>query len=223
MEFAPDPVTQQRSFNERDMYDQFHAEKDRATVQAEGETQSTETRVAGDAAFQQKFGYSLLKQQATSESSLTRTVSLDLWAEQPRYRPSTYFLYLVARRRNAYAVIFDASGKRVHPTYSVGNRGLKKTDKGFKAEGSAENAHQITGQYLTDALPSIRELEAAAGRPIEKGRRVELVVRLIGFYNGRQGAIRAVTDRSDAFEVKHVEDVTPFPLNGPRMPKNYMS
>jgi hypothetical protein len=161
--------------------------------------------------------------------------ALDLWSEQPVYPPGTYFLYLIARRRNAYAVIFDRDGKRVHPVYTVGNRGLKDSDRGFRVEGSAENAHQVTSMYLSDALPRLRELEAEAGRGAasrgaaggsvgggggaQQQPKIELVVRVLGFYNGRQGAIRAVTDHSDAYVVRHVEDVTPFPLNGPRMPR----
>ena len=236
-----DGFVSQRTFNERDFYERIQAEAKAVAAGAGaagggvtvGELSGSSS--AGGVAsssmplprsvdsadeFEESHGYSLIKKGVKSDYASTAPYSsLDLWSEMPTYSAGTYFLYLIARRRNAYAVIFDASGKRVMPVYSVGNRGLKDSDKGFRVEGSAENAHQVTSQYLSDVLPKLREIEHAAGRPLEKGAKVPLVVRVLGFYNGRQGAIRALTDHSDAFEAKHIEDVTPFPLNGPKMPK----
>lgn len=180
--------------------------------------------VTDDAYVQNTFGYSLLKKSSEFHAPDTPYGRLDLWAEQPRYSKATYFFYLVSRRRNAYAVIYDFDGKRVHPTYSSGNRGLKNSDKGFRADGAKENAHQVTSQYITDALPKIYEREVAAGRMKagDTGKKVEIVVRVLGFYNGRSGSVRAVKDRQDVLDVKFFEDITPYPLNGPRMPKSEM-
>lgn len=200
---------------------------------------SSASVITSDAEFQASHGFSLLKRTSTLKRNnvsrnsdrlgggsdifpqQTSYAALDMWGEAPQYGPGVYFLYLVARRRNAYAIMFDYKGKRLLPAYSVGSRGLKETDKGFRHEGSAENAHQVTSQYLSDVLPRVREAEHAAGRAAgtDHKKKIPVVVRLLGFYNGRQGAVRAVMDHSDAFEVTHVEDVTPFPLNGPRMPR----
>jgi hypothetical protein len=185
---------------------------------------NTPRTIIDDTDFHDAHGYSILKKKAKNyraefPEGNPLYANLDLWSEMPIYTPGTYFLYLIARRRNAYAVVYDMQGKRLLPTYSVGNRGLKESDRGFRVEGSAENAHQVTSAYLSDVLPKIKELEQGAGRPVEKGRKIDLVVRVLGFYNGRQGAIRAVTDHSDVYQVKYLEDVTPFPLNGPRMPR----
>ncbi|EPY42191.1 hypothetical protein AGDE_01732 [Angomonas deanei] len=144
---------------------------------------------------------------------------LDLWGEMPKYRRDMVFLYLVSRRRNTYAVAYDYEGKRLLTTYTAGNRGLKGGDRGFRGDGSTDNGHQVTSMYLNDLLPKIREARANSGRPLAKGEKVELVVRVMGFYNGRQGAVRAVQDRSADFVVSYLEDITPFPLNGPKMPR----
>uniref|UniRef100_A0A7S1LEU6 Uncharacterized protein n=1 Tax=Neobodo designis TaxID=312471 RepID=A0A7S1LEU6_NEODS len=168
------------------------------------------------------FGYSLLKKKSDFVEPNASYNHIDPWAEQPRYSKATYFLYLVNRRRNAYAVIYDYDGKRVLPTYSVGNRGLKNTDKGFRQDGSKENAHQITSQYINDALPKIYEREMAAGRMRagDTGKKIDVVVRVMGFYNGRTGAVRAVKDRQDVLDIKYFEDITPYQMpGGGKMPR----
>lgn len=173
--------------------------------------------------FTATHGYSLIKDVAKTKLGAVDTLysEHDMWAEQPKYHPGTYFMYCVARRRNVYAVIYNVLGKRMLNVYSAGNRGFKGTEKGFRSEGSAETAHQVTSQYLNDVIPKIREEEVAAGRAkAGETKKIELVVRMLGFYNGRQGSLRAITDRSDVFEVRHIEDITPFPANGPRMPRN---
>ena len=187
-----------------------------------GAASPTATRAVGDDFFRNHYGYSLLKE-PKKDAQLPPDAAyaeVDLWAELPKYSRSTYFLYLINRRRNAYAVVYSHDGHRMHPTYSAGNRGLTKGDKGFRAEGSAENAHQVTSQYLADVIPKIREREAAAGR-IKAGetKKIDVVVRVMGFYNGRQGALRAVQDKSEDLNVRLLEDITPYPLNGPRMPR----
>lgn len=239
-----DQFTTRRSFNERDFYDRVQVEMKNQIISQRNVGQeeqqkrlqdaleqkqqevaaNTPRTVIDDTEFHEAHGYSILKKKSKNYRSEfpegnPMYANLDLWSEMPMYPAGTYFLYLIARRRNAYAVIYDHEGKRLLPTYSVGNRGLKESDRGFKAEGSAENAHQVTSSYLSDVLPKIKEIEQNAGRPVEKGRKIDLVVRVLGFYNGRQGAIRAVTDHSDVYQVKYLEDVTPFPLNGPRMPR----
>lgn len=189
--------------------------------------------------FEKTYGYSMLKgavvptpptasqpkggiAYATNLPPVDTTYStFDLWAEQPKYNLNTYFLYIVARRRNVYAVMYTHAGKRVLPVYSAGNRGLKDTDRGFRHEGSAEVGHAVMSAYLTDVIPKLKELEAAGGGASsgDSKKKFELVVRVLGFYNGRTGAVRAISDASEQFEVRTLEDITPFPLNGPRLPK----
>lgn len=207
-------------------------------------------RVVGDDYFVERYGFSLLRrtqesgeagnstsfthsqqqqyEKAASASQmkcgasggLTPYSQMDLWAELPRYHADMIFLYLISRRRNTYAVAYDYHGKQFLHPYTVGNRGLKGGDRGFRGDGSTDNGHQVTSAYLNDLIPKIREARAAAGKPpLRRGDRVDLVVRVMGFYNGRQGAVRAVQDRHTEFNVRYVEDVTPFPLNGPKMPK----
>lgn len=222
-----DEFVSKRAFNERDALDEYRASRRMPKADEAAEAEAAEAAaeaipepVLGNDYFESTFGYSLVKNKSQLPKPDANFATYDLWAEQPRYNRGTYFLYLVARRRNAYAVIYDFAGKRMLPTYSSGNRGLKDSDKGFKSEGSSENAHIVTSQYLNDVLPKLKDAEIAAGRmkPGEK-KRIELVVRVLGFYNARTGGVRALTDRQDDFDVRYFEDITPFPLNGPRMPK----
>lgn len=155
-----------------------------------------------------------------STGGMTAYSQLDLWAELPRYHRGMIFLYLISRRRNTYAVAYDYDGKRFLHPYTAGNRGLKGGDRGFRGDGSTDNGHQVTSAYLNDLIPKIRERRAELGLPpLQRGDKVDLVVRVMGFYNGRQGAVRAVQDRSAEFTVRYLEDITPFPLNGPKMPR----
>lgn len=155
-----------------------------------------------------------------SGGGITAYSQLDLWAELPRYHREMIFLYLISRRRNTYAVAYDYDGKRFLHPYTAGNRGLKGGDRGFRGDGSTDNGHQVTSSYLNDLIPKIRERRAELGlAPLQRGDKVDLVVRVMGFYNGRQGAVRAVQDRQAEFRVRYLEDITPFPLNGPKMPR----
>lgn len=155
-----------------------------------------------------------------SGGGITAYSQLDLWAELPRYHREMIFLYLISRRRNTYAVAYDYDGKRFLHPYTAGNRGLKGGDRGFRGDGSTDNGHQVTSAYLNDLIPKIRERRAELGlAPLQRGDKVDLVVRVMGFYNGRQGAVRAVQDRQAEFRVRYLEDITPFPLNGPKMPR----
>jgi len=228
---SQDGFTQRRAFNE---LEQFHVEMRRAGQQpstdaAQQEIPSAATaaepdgtllpdRVADNDYFKSRFGYSLVKD-TQLETVRTEYKDLDLWAELPKYTKDMYFLYIIARRRNTYAVCFDFTGKRLLKPYTVGNRGLKGGDRGFRGEGSTDSGHQVTSMYINDLIPIIREQKASFGKPLQKGDKVDVVVRVMGFYNGRQGGVRAITDRSDVFNVRYFEDVTPFPLNGPRMPR----
>ncbi|KAG5487593.1 hypothetical protein LSCM4_08038 [Leishmania orientalis] len=242
---AQDGFVSQRGFNERLWYEQEHhrlrtlgdgaeaspserattAEASSSTAEAEAaaEGRALPERILGDDYFKGKFGYSLLKgpsaDQSIAADSISTYAQLDLWGEMPKYSRDMVFLYLVSRRRNTYAVAYDYNGKRLLPTYTAGNRGLKGGDRGFRGDGSTDNGHQVASMYLNDLLPKIREARAASGRPLGRGEKVDLVVRVMGFYNGRQGAVRAVQDRSADFRVRFLEDVTPFPLNGPKMPR----
>lgn len=237
---AQDGFVSQRGFNERVWFEQETAamrgkagktggeaeggaatEADAAAADAAQGT-ALPQRILGDDYFQSKFGYSLLKGEkdaAMDNDGLTAYAQLDLWGEMPKYNKDFVFLYLVSRRRNTYAVAYDYSGKRLLNTYTAGNRGLKGGDRGFRGDGSTDNGHQVTSMYLNDLLPKVREARAAAGRPLGRGEKVDVVVRVMGFYNGRQGAVRAVQDRSADFRVRYLEDITPFPLNGPKMPR----
>lgn len=236
-----DEFQRHRGFNERDWYDQqlkpgAENEADKSSIEPTEQTPdapadesaAAETalpdNITDNEYFKSRFGYSLVKEKGATGSSASSSCDtsysqLDMWAEMPNYRRGMYFLYLVSRRRNTYAVMFNFEGKRMLPTYTAGNRGLKVGDKGFRGDGSAEVAHQVTSQYLNDVIPKIREAEN--DNMIGKGKKIELTVRVMGFYNGRQGAVRAVSDRSDFFDVRYFEDITPFPLNGPRMPKHF--
>lgn len=238
---AQDSFQHSRGFNERAWYEQerermAHAQStvpppsSRTEETLKGGGAGLPERVLGADYFESRYGYSLMKHggdrarhdgsaDATSPAAFTAYSELDLWGEMPKYRRDMVFLYLVARRRNTYAVAYDYDGKRLLPTYTAGNRGLKGGDRGFRADGSTDNGHQVTSMYLNDLIPKIRELRALAGRPLAKGEKVQLVVRVMGFYNGRQGAVRAVQDRADEFTVRYLEDITPFPLNGPKMPR----
>lgn len=171
--------------------------------------------VEGDEFFQAQHGYSMVKK--TRLPVTMDYAQLDIWGERARYTKDTVFLYIVSRRRNTYAVCYSFSGKRMLPAYSAGNKGLKGGDRGFRQEGGVEVAHQVTSMYLNDLIPKLREAAAKqGGTPPAK---FDVVLRILGFYNGRQGAVRAVMDRSDVFNVRYVEDITPFPNRGPRMPK----
>ncbi|KAG5486300.1 hypothetical protein CUR178_07611 [Leishmania enriettii] len=233
---AQDGFVSQRGFNERLWYEQEHhrlrtlgdgaeasPSEGAATAEAAAEVRALPERILGDDYFKGKFGYSLLKEPSADQSiapdSISTYAQLDLWGEMPKYSRDMVFLYLVSRRRNTYAVAYDYDGKRLLPTYTAGNRGLKGGDRGFRGDGSTDNGHQVASMYLNDLLPKIREARAASGRPLGRGEKVDLVVRVMGFYNGRQGAVRAVQDRSADFRVRFLEDVTPFPLNGPKMPR----
>lgn len=243
---AQDGFVSQRGFNERQWYEQEHhrlrtqgdgaeaslseaaatAAASSSTAEAAPETEEGRVlpqRILSDDYFQSRFGYSLLKGRSPDASTAADNVKayaqLDLWGEMPRYSRDFVFLYLVSRRRNTYAVAYDYDGKRLLPTYTAGNRGLKGGDRGFRGDGSTDNGHQVTSMYLNDLLPKIREARAASGRPLGRGEKIDLVVRVMGFYNGRQGAVRAVQDRNADFRVRYLEDVTPFPLNGPKMPR----
>ncbi|KPI84132.1 hypothetical protein ABL78_6806 [Leptomonas seymouri] len=235
---AHDGFVSQRGFNERMWYEQETAamrhdrgqesnpEKEEQEKDDEAASSAKDSalpqRILGDDYFQSKFGYSMLKGErdaAMDNDGLTAYAQLDLWGEMPKYNKDFIFLYLVSRRRNTYAVAYDYSGRRLLNTYTAGNRGLKGGDRGFRGDGSTDNGHQVTSMYLNDLLPKVREARAASGRPLGRGEKVELVVRVMGFYNGRQGAVRAVQDRSADYRVRYLEDITPFPLNGPKMPR----
>ncbi|KAG8347390.1 hypothetical protein ERJ75_001538100 [Trypanosoma vivax] len=221
-----DAMQYQRAFNERLWYEKEEERRleleGRAGVVSNKEHTEKESgipeRVLGNDYFRSRFGYSLLK---NSEMPLGATdySQLDMWGEMPKYTRDMVFLYLVARRRNTYAVAYTYEGKRILSTYTAGNRGLKGGDRGFRSDGSTDNGHQVTSMYLNDLLPKVREIRANEGRPLGRGEKIELVVRVMGFYNGRQGAVRAVQDRATDFHVRYFEDITPFPLNGPKMPR----
>ncbi|KAH9578259.1 hypothetical protein LSM04_009572 [Trypanosoma melophagium] len=221
-----DVTQQQRAFNERMWYEE--EEKQRRLQQSTGvmvgenigaeNEGSLPPRVLGNDYFTSRFGYSLIKNSEMSQG-LTDYSQLDMWGEMPKYTRDMIFLYLVSRRRNTYAVAYTYEGKRILPTYTAGNRGLKGGDRGFRSDGSTDNGHQVTSMYLNDLLPKLREMRANEGRPIGRGEKIELVVRVMGFYNGRQGAVRAVQDRANEFHVRYFEDITPIPLNGPKMPR----
>eukprot|EP00759_Apiculatamorpha_spiralis_P018803 PhF_6_TR25133/c1_g1_i1/m.34590 len=185
-------------------------------------------RVVGNDAFQEKFGYSLLKKLSNTATKLPRDTvdyqrDLDVWQEMPRYTSDMYFFYIISRRRNTYAVMFDSKGKNVHPTISVGTAGLKGGDRGWRSEGCVEFGHQVASKYLDLVYPKLVAMEVEAGRRKtgvnKEANRIPLVVRVMGFYNGRQGAMKAITDKSDKYQVRYLEDVTPVPRNGPRMPR----
>lgn len=225
----------QRGFNERLWYERTRAEMQAEAAAGGDATASAPTsaaasglpeRVLGDDYFQSRYGYSLRKHSQANAgapqaeaAAVVDYAQLDLWGEMPKYHKDMIFLYLVSRRRNTYAVAYDYEGKRLLNTYTAGNRGLKGGDRGFRGDGSTDNGHQVASMYLNDLLPRIREMRASAGRPLQKGEKVDVVVRVMGFYNGRQGAVRAVQDRSSEFTVRYLEDITPFPLNGPKMPR----
>ncbi|KEG14010.1 hypothetical protein DQ04_00671130 [Trypanosoma grayi] len=181
-------------------------------------TDGVPQRVLGNDYFKSRFGYSLVKD-SEMPHGMVEYSQLDMWGEMPKYTRDMVFLYLVSRRRNTYAVAYTYEGKRILPTYTAGNRGLKGGDRGFRSDGSTDNGHQVTSMYLNDLLPKLREMRAGEGRPLGRGEKVELVVRVMGFYNGRQGAVRAVQDRANEFHVRYFEDITPIPLNGPKMPR----
>lgn len=237
---AQDGFTSVRGFNELAWYEEERERmQQRKNPQAAVATAavpaatSVPERVLGEDYFKTRYGYSLLKESSqrgaddfSAGDATTPVVNysqLDLWGEMPKYKPDMVFLYLVSRRRNTYAVAYNYEGKRLLNTYTAGNRGLKGGDRGFRGDGSTDNGHQVTSMYLNDLLPRIREQRAAAGRPLAKGEKIDLVVRVMGFYNGRQGAVRAVQDRSADFTVRYLEDITPFPLNGPKMPRGVFS
>jgi hypothetical protein len=214
-----DAFVSKRAFNELDWYDAENAAQasDAAVAAPEPDGTLLPDRVTDNEYFQSRFGYSLVKN--TELTSHVAYKELDLWAELPKYTSDMHFLYVISRRRNTYAVCYDYDGKRLLKPYTVGNRGLKGGDRGFRAEGSTDNGHQVMSQYLADLIPLIREQRSIAGKPLARGDKVDIVVRVMGFYNGRQGAVRAITDRNDLFNVRYFEDITPFPLNGPKMPR----
>ena len=172
-----------------------------------------ETRVLGDDYFKSRYGYSLLKKSTMPVT--TNYNQIDLWAEQPKYHRDMFFMYCICRRRNVYAVMYNYEGKRVHHVATAGNRGFKGGARGLGGDGGADTAHQVTSQYLNECIPKLREIDHQKGIKREK---YEIVVRVLGFYNGRSGALRAITDRSDVLQVRYLEDITPFPLNGPKLP-----
>ncbi|ESS60779.1 hypothetical protein TcG_08091 [Trypanosoma cruzi] len=221
-----DAVQHQRVFNERIWYEEEERRRLQTGADAAVPTEDAggakehdiPPRVLGNDYFQSRFGYSLVKQSEMPQG-VTDYNQLDMWGEMPKYTRDMVFLYLISRRRNTYAVAYTYEGKRILSTYTAGNRGLKGGDRGFRSDGSTDNGHQVTSMYLNDLLPKVRELRANEGRPIGRGEKIELVVRVMGFYNGRQGAVRAVQDRANEFHVRYFEDITPFPLNGPKMPR----
>ncbi|KAF8287832.1 Mitochondrial ribosomal protein S11 [Trypanosoma cruzi] len=214
-----DAVQHQRVFNERIWYEEEERRRLQTGADAGGAKEhDIPPRVLGNDYFQSRFGYSLVKQSEMPQG-VTDYNQLDMWGEMPKYTRDMVFLYLISRRRNTYAVAYTYEGKRILSTYTAGNRGLKGGDRGFRSDGSTDNGHQVTSMYLNDLLPKVRELRANEGRPIGRGEKIELVVRVMGFYNGRQGAVRAVQDRANEFHVRYFEDITPFPLNGPKMPR----
>ncbi|EAN83444.1 hypothetical protein C3747_19g297 [Trypanosoma cruzi] len=221
-----DAVQHQRVFNERIWYEEEERRRLQTGADAAAPTEDAggakehdiPPRVLGNDYFQSRFGYSLVKQSEMPQG-VTDYNQLDMWGEMPKYTRDMVFLYLISRRRNTYAVAYTYEGKRILSTYTAGNRGLKGGDRGFRSDGSTDNGHQVTSMYLNDLLPKVRELRANEGRPIGRGEKIELVVRVMGFYNGRQGAVRAVQDRANEFHVRYFEDITPFPLNGPKMPR----
>eukprot|EP00758_Cryptobia_borreli_P009355 Tbor_TRINITY_DN5473_c2_g1::TRINITY_DN5473_c2_g1_i2::g.25413::m.25413 len=226
-----DRFTDQRGYNDTEWYQaelrdkvaakklESHGDMESLQKMREGGLEVDGTllpeRIVNNSYFKNKFGYNLVKSTEMPTSVSPDFSQLDLWAELPRYSQNMYFLYVVSRRRNTYAVCYDYNGKRLLPTYSVGNRGLKGGDKGFKAEGSAEVAHQVMSMYLNDLIGKVREHSAKAGRLIGKEDKIDIVLRVIGFYNGRAGAVRAVNDRSDFFRVRYFEDITPMPTDAP--------
>jgi hypothetical protein len=226
---AQDGFVRDRSFNELSWYEE-HADEmrnkdgsksnnsssDAVMTAAEPDGTLLPERIVDNEYFQSRFGYSLLKD---TELPVTPDYGqLELWAELPKYNRNMYFLYIISRRRNTFAVCFDYDGRKLLKTYTAGNRGLRNTDKGYTGDGSIDNGHQVTSMYLNDLLPKIREQRALKGLQIDRNEKIEVVLRLMGFYNGRQGAVRAVSDRPE-FVVRYVEDVTPFPMNGPKMPR----
>ncbi|EKF32593.1 hypothetical protein MOQ_003550 [Trypanosoma cruzi marinkellei] len=221
-----DAVQHQRVFNERIWYEEEERRRLQTGADAAVPTEDAggakehgiPPRLLGNDYFQSRFGYSLVKKSEMPQG-VTDYNQLDMWGEMPKYTRDMVFLYLISRRRNTYAVAYTYEGKRILPTYTAGNRGLKGGDRGFRSDGSTDNGHQVTSMYLNDLLPKVRELRANEGRPIGRGEKIELVVRVMGFYNGRQGAVRAVQDRANEFHVRYFEDITPFPLNGPKMPR----
>lgn len=217
-----DSFTEQRSFNELEWFQKEQeaaiAASDAALpIAAEPDGTLLPDRVADNDYFKSRFGYSLVKN--TELPAVMDYKELDLWAEMPKYSRDMIFFYVISRRRNTYAVAFDFSGRRLLKPYTAGNRGLKGGDRGFRAEGSTDNGHQVMSMYINDVIPVIRERRASEGNPLARGDKLDIVVRVMGFYNGRQGGVRALTDRSDIFTVRYFEDITPFPLNGPKMPR----
>jgi hypothetical protein len=228
---AHDGFVRSRSFNELKWYEERASDlgggntvaansSANAAVDAAAAAEADGTllpeRILDNEYFQSRFGYSLMK-----ETQLPVTPDygqLDLWGELPKYTRNMYFLYLISRRRNTFAVCFDYDGKKLLKTYTAGNRGLRNTDKGYSGDGSIDNGHQVASMYLNDLLPKIREQRASKGLGTDRNEKIEVVLRLMGFYNGRQGAVRAVSDRPE-FTVRYVEDITPFPMNGPKMPR----
>lgn len=231
---AQDEFVNGRGYNDKDWYDAETQRKINTKLQEQGtdlagierlraEARAPDgsllpQRVVDNAYFRNQFGYDLVK---TSKLPVTMEYGqLDMWAELPQYTRNMYFLYIISRRRNTYAVCYDYDGLRLLSPYSVGNRGLKGGDKGFRSEGSAEVAHQVTSMYLNDLIPKVREHAVSKGRPLGKTDKIDVVLRVLGFFNGRAGGVRAVNDRSDFFNVRYFEDITPMPtVNGPRMPR----
>lgn len=231
-----DGYTTKRGFNEREWAEHFGspavaAASDVAALASGGGAAAVSGGGGGVASlpervddaefFQQRFGYSLIKQSQLpgSDGAAPDYVQLDLWAEMPRYTREMIFLYVISRRRNTFAVAYTYEGRKILRASTVGTRGLKGGDRGIRGDGSADTGHQVMSMYLAEMMPKLRELRAAEGRPLDKGARVDVVLRVLGFYNGRQGAVRAVTDRADVLNVRYFEDITPFPYNGPKMPR----
>ena len=231
---AHDEFINGRGFNDAQWYAEETQQKVNARLQEQGtdisgiERMRAEARapdgtllpqrVVDNAYFRNQFEYDLVKDSKMPVSM--EYGQLDMWAELPQYSRDMYFVYIISRRRNTYAVCYDYDGYRLLSPYSVGNRGLKGGDKGFRSEGSAEVAHQVTSMYLNDLIPKIRDHAVSKGRPLGKTDKVDVVLRVLGFFNGRAGGVRALNDRSDFFTVRYFEDITPMPtVNGPRMPR----
>ena len=233
-----DAWTEQRKFNPMEWYRasmQNEAEaasksgnvENSVAVASQAESAENETDISNIAVFEEKYGCSMLKKWHSSSKlpsgNLDFEKNLDMWAEMPKYTNDMYFLYVIVRRRNTYAVVFDINGKCIHAPLSAGKAGLKNSDKGWRSEGSAVTGNIVTSKYLDMVYPKLCQLEEAQNRyktGVHKGRKpIQVVLRVMGWYNGRQGALKALNDRRDKYQVCYFEDITPVPRNGPRMPK----
>ena len=238
-----DAFTDRRKFNpvdwcmdnERELTETPKSNENRSMFNMQRDPTETDASLASSTApeqmsihlFQEKFGCSMLKSWHAKTNfpsgDLDFQDNLDIWGEMPKYSNDMYFLYLIIRRRNTYAVIFDINGKCIHSPMSAGKVGLKNSDKGWRSEGSASTGNIVTSKYLDLVYPKLCSLEESQSRQktgIQKGRRpIQVVLRVMGWYNGRQGALKALHDRKDKYHISYFEDITPIPRNGPKMPK----